>query len=84
MLHSWFGRRAPQRWALVCAFAAALLLAACDNAPKFQNLDITGNTQFGSDFALPDTTGKVRTLADFKGKAVVMFFGYTHCPTCAR
>ncbi|MBN3817016.1 SCO family protein [Paraburkholderia sp. Se-20369] len=80
MLHSWFGRRARQGWLLAGAFAGAMLLAACDNAPKFQNLDITGNTQFGSDFALPDTAGKVRTLGDFKGKAVVMFFGYTHCP----
>ncbi|CAN0623683.1 protein SCO1 [Burkholderia multivorans] len=81
MLNSWLGRRARRGWLLACTFAGALLLAACDNsAPKFQNLDITGNTQFGSDFALPDTTGKVRTLADFKGRAVVLFFGYTHCP----
>ncbi|VWD26937.1 photosynthetic protein synthase I [Burkholderia contaminans] len=80
MLQSRFGRRARQGWMLACAFTAALLLAGCDNAPKFQNLDITGNTQFGSDFSLPDTAGKVRTLADFKGRAVVMFFGYTHCP----
>jgi len=81
MLNSWLGRRARRGWLLACAFAGALLLAACDNsAPKFQNLDITGNTQFGSDFALPDTTGKVRMLADFKGRAVVLFFGYTHCP----
>ncbi|MCA3870422.1 MAG: SCO family protein, partial [Burkholderia sp.] len=80
MLQSRFGRRARQGWMLACAFTAALLLAGCDNTPKFQNLDITGNTQFGSDFSLPDTTGKVRTLGDFKGKAVVMFFGYTHCP----
>ncbi|WP_244847774.1 SCO family protein [Caballeronia sp. SL2Y3] len=61
---------------LVCAVA----LCACDKAPDFKNLDITGNKQFGSDFSLPDTTGKTRTLADFKGKAVVLFFGYTHCP----
>ncbi|KND60846.1 Cytochrome oxidase biogeneis protein Sco1/SenC/PrrC, putative copper metallochaperone [Candidatus Burkholderia verschuerenii] len=61
---------------LVCA----VLLAACDKAPDFKNLDITGNKQFGSDFSLPDTTGKTRTLGDFKGKAVVLFFGYTHCP----
>ncbi|KNH10000.1 Cytochrome oxidase biogeneis protein Sco1/SenC/PrrC, putative copper metallochaperone [Candidatus Burkholderia brachyanthoides] len=56
------------------------LLSACDKAPDFKNLDITGNKQFGSDFALPDTTGKVHTMADFKGRAVVLFFGYTHCP----
>jgi protein SCO1/2 len=59
---------------------AAILLAACDSKPAFTNLDITGNTQFGSDFSLPDTTGQARTMADFKGRAVVLFFGYTHCP----
>ncbi|SAK78625.1 electron transport protein SCO1/SenC [Caballeronia glebae] len=58
----------------------AALLSACEKAPSFKNLDITGNTQFGSDFSLPDTHGKTRTLADFRGKAVVLFFGYTHCP----
>src|SRR3954452_15492467 len=58
----------------------ATLLSACDKAPDFKNLDITGNKQFGSDFSLPDTAGKTRTLADFKGKVVVLFFGYTHCP----
>jgi protein SCO1/2 len=59
---------------------AAVLLAGCDSKPAFTNLDITGNTQFGSEFSLPDTSGKTRTLGDFKGKAVVLFFGYTHCP----
>ena len=41
--------------------------------------DVTG-TAFGRDFALTDHTGKARTLADFRGKAVVLFFGYTQCP----
>ena len=49
------------------------------SAKKFHSTDITG-VEFGQDFQLTDHTGKVRTLADFKGKAVVMFFGYTHCP----
>ena len=35
---------------------------------------------FGRDFALTDHTGKPRTLADFRGKVVVLFFGYTQCP----
>lgn len=73
--------------ATVVALAAAgalggtLVLEGCgQQPPSFSNLDITGNTQFGKDFALPDTSGKTRTLADFKDKVVVLFFGYTHCP----
>lgn len=48
-------------------------------ANKFNAIDITG-AEFGKDFQLTDHTGKARTLADFKGKAVVIFFGYTNCP----
>lgn len=50
-----------------------------NSAVKFTSTDITG-VDFGNDFQLTDHTGRVRTLADFKGKAVLMFFGYTHCP----
>ena len=58
----------------------ALLLAACGpHNPKFQASDVTG-ASFGRDFALTDHNGKQRTLADFRGKAVVVFFGYTQCP----
>ncbi|ALS63199.1 MULTISPECIES: SCO family protein [Pandoraea] len=58
-----------------------VLLAACGkDGPTFQSLDITGNKEFAQDFSLLDPQGKTRTLADYKGKAVVMFFGYTHCP----
>tara|TARA_R110001599_G_scaffold64023_3_gene179288 strand:- start:953092 stop:953643 length:552 start_codon:yes stop_codon:yes gene_type:complete len=57
-----------------------LSLAACDKAPPaFQNTDITG-LQYGKDFSLHDASGAVRTLADFKGKVVVLFFGFTQCP----
>ncbi|GGC88643.1 SCO family protein [Undibacterium terreum] len=58
-----------------------LSLAACgqDNKPQFKNTDLTG-LDYAKDFALTDHNGKPRTLADFKGKAVVMFFGYTQCP----
>jgi protein SCO1/2 len=45
----------------------------------FKNSDVTG-LGYARDFALNDQDGKPRTLADFKGKAVVIFFGYTHCP----
>jgi len=63
--------------------ALALLLSACDKfASKpvaFNSVDITG-AQYASQFALTDHTGKARTLADFKGKVVFLFFGFTQCP----
>ena len=62
---------------IACLF---LLLAACSPKPEFKNIDITGGNAFGKDFSLLDPDGNVRTLADFKGKVVVMFFGYTQCP----
>jgi protein SCO1/2 len=66
---------------------AALLaaLAACGPAeapipePKFLATDITG-APWGRDFKLTDHNGRMRTLADFRGKVVAIFFGYTHCP----
>ncbi|MDE2366654.1 MAG: SCO family protein, partial [Betaproteobacteria bacterium] len=63
------------------AWAAIFVLAACGNAtkPTFNSTDITGAT-FGRELKLTDHTGVPRTLADFKGKAVILFFGYTHCP----
>lgn len=45
----------------------------------FQGTDITG-VDWGKDLRLTDHTGKRRSLADFQGKVVVVFFGYTHCP----
>lgn len=60
--------------------AAALLLAACSpEAPKFRSTDVTG-ADFGKELALTGHDGKPRSLADFRGKLVVLFFGYTHCP----
>ena len=59
---------------------AALALAACGSGgPSFKGSDVTGSS-FGRDFALVDFDGKPRTLADWRGKAVVLFFGYTQCP----
>lgn len=51
------------------------------DAPKaaFKAVDITG-ADYAKDFALPDVDGKVRTMADFKGKAVLVFFGFAQCP----
>ena len=60
--------------------AAAVVLAACGaDAPTFRSTDITG-ADFGKELSLTGHDGKPRTLADFRGKAVVLFFGYTHCP----
>jgi protein SCO1/2 len=60
-----------------------LALTACEKpqTPKvpFANTDITG-LDYAKGFALTDHNGQPRTLADFKGKVVVVFFGYTHCP----
>lgn len=73
-----------KRRALLGLAAAALALAGCDKlAPgsrtPFNGVDITGS-DLGPDFRLTDHNGKERSLADFRGKAVAMFFGYTHCP----
>ena len=54
------------------------MLMACSK-PVFEGTDITG-ASFGGDFVLQDHHGKARRLADFKGKVVALFFGYTHCP----
>jgi protein SCO1/2 len=66
---------------------AALLavLGACGRseppppAPNFLATDITG-VPWGRDFRLTDFNGKIRSLVDFRGKVVALFFGYTHCP----
>jgi protein SCO1/2 len=58
----------------------ALSLAACSpQAPKFRSSDITG-ADFGKELALTGHDGRPRTLADFRGKLVVLSFGFTHCP----
>jgi protein SCO1/2 len=71
-----------KRW-IGAALALALLgPAGCGPAPQpqtFQATDITG-APFARDFRLTDHNGQTRTLADFRGKVVAVFFGYTHCP----
>ena len=57
-----------------------LLLAACSPPPvSFKSSDITG-VDWGRSLSLTDHNGQARQLADFKGKVVVLFFGYTQCP----
>jgi protein SCO1/2 len=56
------------------------LLTAC--SPRFHGADITGAQRAAAfPFPLTDMNGQPRTLADFKGKVVVLFFGYTQCPS---
>jgi protein SCO1/2 len=62
------------------ALVFVLLLAMAGCAPdKFRATDITG-ANFARDFQLTDHDGKPRTLADFRGNVVLLFFGFTHCP----
>jgi protein SCO1/2 len=63
------------------ALLALLLVAGCgkQQSAKFELTDVTG-APFGKTLELTDHNGQRRTLADFKGKVVVLFFGYTHCP----
>jgi len=71
-------------WPIACRalfwICVAGLISSCSSKPSFENLDLTGNTAFGQNFSLQDTTGQVRTMADFKGRVVVLVFGYLHCP----
>ena len=62
--------------ALLCGL---LLAAGCDSSPKFKSTDVTG-ADYGKAIDLTDHNGKPRHLEDFRGKAVVVFFGFTHCP----
>jgi protein SCO1/2 len=68
--------------AALAAIAILLVAPACTDqaeAPRFKLVDVTGAT-FGKELALTDHNGQRRTLADFRGKAVTVFFGFTHCP----
>ena len=78
--------------ALLAAALAVASISGCGvetkgvgvNKSTFMASDITG-AAFGRDFNLNDHTGKTRTLADFKGKVVAVFFGYINCPgNCRR
>ena len=61
--------------------AITFFLTGCEpSKPSFNAVDITGIAGYGNDFRLTDHTGKARTMADFRGKAVALFFGFTHCP----
>ena len=73
-----------RRAAAVALLALAAGLGACDKlvpgrTVSFKAVDVTG-AEYGRTLALTDAEGQARTLADFKGKVSVVFFGYTHCP----
>ena len=57
-----------------------VLLAGCQKLPTPFHANDVGAMFTEVDFRLTDHTGSPRTLADFRGKAVLLFFGYTHCP----
>ena len=60
--------------------AAVVTLAACSpDKPQFRAIDITG-AEYARDFQLTDHNGQPRTIKDFAGKVVVVFFGFTQCP----
>jgi protein SCO1/2 len=66
----------------LAAAAAALTLTACDRMggpAAFKGIDITG-ADYAKELSLPDADGRMRTLADFRGKVTVVFFGFTQCP----
>lgn len=66
---------------VLLAGAATVVLAACGGPekPAFSGIDITG-ADYATGFDLTDHNGQRRTLADFKGQLVVLFFGFTQCP----
>ena len=67
---------------MACGLALAGLLGGCDQPVQknqFTLVDVTG-AGFGRTLELTDHNGKPRTLADFRGKVVTVFFGFTHCP----
>ena len=64
---------------LVATLAVPCLLFLAWSSPAFKGIDITGAT-WGRDFRMPDQDGRSRTLADFRGDVVLLFFGFTQCP----
>ena len=61
------------------ALGIGILGACTESKPQFRGVDITG-ADYARDFRLADHNGQLRSIQDFKGKAVIVFFGYTQCP----
>ena len=64
---------------LMLAGVTGIMTACSPKAPQFTAIDITG-ADYAKGFSLTDHNGQTRTLQDFQGKIVMMFFGYTQCP----
>ena len=64
---------------LACTTAFALTACKDESKPKFQGVDVTG-ADYAKDLPLTDVNGQKRSLKDFSGKVVAVFFGYTQCP----
>ena len=65
-------------WCIFCLIM--MFLSACtDKKADFKSIDITG-ADYAKNFSLPDVNGQTKTLADFKGKIAVVFFGFAQCP----
>jgi len=65
---------------LMVLWAAALAACSAEKPkPAFKNIDITG-AEYAKALSLPDVDGKTRTLDEFKGKVVIVFFGFAQCP----
>lgn len=73
--------RPSHRLAWLAGVAVAALSWGCapNDQPSLNSLDITG-ANYGKDFKLSDAQGRARTVADFRGKVVLLFFGFTQCP----
>ena len=74
-------RRSFSSWglALLTGLLAAGLSGCGQDKPAFRGVDITG-ADYAQGWELADQNGQVRTLKDFAGKVVVVFFGFTQCP----
>ena len=78
-MRSWIGH-VWLRASLALWVAGLVSIGGCSpSKPQFEGVDITG-AEYARDFHLTDPSGKPRSLADYRGKAVVLFFGYTQCP----
>ena len=69
-----------RQWLGGLGLLALLALGACGQGkPAFRGVDITG-AEYAQGWELADQNGQVRTIKDFAGKVVIVFFGYTQCP----